>query len=70
MKNFISLKVLSIIIAAIGLISCSSFNKKMGISDDNIVEEITERIVEDIIKQETGIDFPFDLTPESPEKNV
>lgn len=41
--------------------SCSDFNKEVGIKDDNPLEEA----LEDLIKNETGLDFDF--TPE--EKN-
>lgn len=38
--------------------SCSDLNEKVGVPDDNIVEEIIEFIIED----NTGVDV--DLTPE------
>lgn len=41
---------------------CSYFNQKLGLSDDNILEELIENKIEDT----TGLDF--DLTPESPER--
>ena len=44
------------------LLSCSKINSMLGLQDDNIMEEV----VEDVIKQETGLDM--DLTPSSPEK--
>lgn len=53
---------------AIGLIlllcncGCSVLNKKAGLPDDNIVEEIAESI----IQNETGLNI--DLTPSTPEK--
>lgn len=51
-----------IFICMVFLSGCSEINRKLGLSDDNIGEEV----IEDIIKEETGIDV--DLTPESPEK--
>lgn len=41
--------------------SCSYINPYLGLSDDNILEELGERIIEN----ETGIDI--DLSHESPE---
>lgn len=43
-------------------LSCSEINKKLGLPDDNLAEEV----IEDVIKEETGVDV--DLTPDSPEK--
>jgi hypothetical protein len=40
---------------------CSSINKKFGLDDDNVIEELFE----DLIEQKTGLDI--DLTPGSPE---
>jgi hypothetical protein len=40
---------------------CSYVNKKLGLKDDNIAEEI----IEEVIKKETGLSI--DLTPESKE---
>jgi hypothetical protein len=45
----------------LSLASCSTINEKLHLSDDNLGEEI----IEDVIKQETGIDM--DLTPNSKE---
>lgn len=42
--------------------SCSDLNRKLGLPDDNLAEEV----IEDVIKEELGGDV--DLTPESPEK--
>lgn len=56
MKNLIVL-----IGAALLLSSCSMLNKKLGLQDDNIVEEVTESL----IKEKTGMDM--DLTPLTPE---
>lgn len=43
------------------LASCSAINAKLGLTDDNPVEEIGEAIIE----AKTGLDI--DLTPGSPE---
>jgi len=43
------------------LCGCSSINKKFGLDDDNMIEELFE----DLIEQKTGLDI--DLTPGSPE---
>lgn len=46
-----------------GILSCcSQIEKKMGLAEDNIGEEI----VEDVIKGRTGLDI--DLTPDSKEQ--
>lgn len=47
---------------ALLLPSCSDLNKKVGLPDDNLIEEV----VEDVIKEELGPDI--DLTPSTPEK--
>lgn len=44
-----------------GCVSCTWLNKKLGLRDDNIIEEA----VEEAIKEETGLDV--DMTPDSPE---
>lgn len=41
--------------------SCSEINKKMGVQDDNFVEEVAEALLEN----KTGIDVDF--TPETEE---
>ncbi len=43
------------------LCSCSWINSKMGLDDDNLLEEI----LEEVIKDRTGADI--DLTPSSEE---
>lgn len=48
---------LIIIFVVIILTSCSYINKKLGLSDDNILEQTAEFIIE----EETGIDV--DLSP-------
>ena len=47
-----------LLLIIIALVGCSYLNKKLGLEDDNIVEEL----VEDIIEEELGISV--DLTPE------
>lgn len=49
------------ILVASMLIGCSPINKKLGLPDDNIIEESAEAI----LKAESGIDIDF--TPSSPE---
>lgn len=57
------MKPIMLLIGAILLLpSCSDINRKLGLSDDNLMEEV----MEDIIREETGQDV--DLTPNSPEK--
>lgn len=48
--------------AILSLPSCSDLNRKLGLSDDNLMEEV----IEDVIREETGQDV--DLTPDSPER--
>jgi len=55
-------KILFLIGAALSLHSCSNINEKLGLSDDNLGEEV----IEDVIKEEVGVDV--DLTPATPEK--
>lgn len=58
MKN-----VLFITIPIILLTGCSDINKDVGLRDDNFAEEV----VEDIIREGTGVDL--DLTPVTPEND-
>ena len=46
---------------AVTLGGCGQLNKKLGLKDDNVFEEILEHQIED----KTGLDI--DLTPNSPE---
>lgn len=55
------IKILFLIGATLLLPSCSSFNKEIGMKDDNPVEQA----VEEMIKDETGI--VVDFTPEPQE---
>lgn len=50
------------IVVIAGCSGCAYFEKKIGLPEDNIIEES----VESVIQQETGLDI--DLTPGSPEK--
>lgn len=52
---------LGIIIFSVLLFGCSEINKKLGLEDDNILEEA----VEVLIYSQTALDF--DLTPDTPE---
>jgi len=56
------LKVLYVLMSFYALTGCSQMNKKAGLEDDNIIEEMSE----DIIKGRTG--FDIDLTPATPER--
>lgn len=51
------------VISLLAFTSCSAINKKLGLSDDNVAEEV----VEDILKYETKGLVDVDLTPSSPE---
>ena len=44
------------------LFACSALNQKLGLKDDNPVEEVAEGLIE----SKTGLDV--DLTPATPEK--
>jgi len=52
---------ITIIVSAGLLGGCSYINRKLGVSDDNVLEEMAERF----IQSETGLDI--DLSHESPE---
>jgi hypothetical protein len=54
-------------LACLFLISCSSINKYFGLQDDNMVEEVTEDVIETAVQIETGYRPNIDLTPSSPE---
>lgn len=56
------MRILSSLILCVFLCSCGAINKKIGLEDDNPIEET----VEEVIKIETGLNV--DLTPDSPEK--
>lgn len=56
------LKTMLLIGATLLLHSCSDFNKEIGLKDDNPLEQA----VEQIIKDETGMDVDF--TPEVKEE--
>lgn len=53
-----------IFVCLVILSGCSQINRKLGLPDDNLLEELTE----DLIKEETGADI--DLTPSTPEKKM
>jgi len=57
MKRYILLFVLACMIPA-----CHTINQKLGLEDDNILEESGEAL----LKYETGVDMDF--TPDTPEK--
>lgn len=48
-------------VALIALTSCSYVNKKLGLEDDNVAEEMVEAVID----AKTGLNI--DLTPASPE---
>lgn len=50
------------ILALFACVSCSAVNKKVGLPDDNIIEEAAEILID----AETGL--KLDLTPSTPEK--
>lgn len=50
-----------LIILGVVACGCSSINRRMGLKDDNFVEEVVEKVIE----SELGVDV--DLTPFSPE---
>lgn len=53
--------ILSILVLGCAVSACSYLNSRLGLSDDNFIEEILERQIEEKI----GIDL--DLTPDSKE---
>jgi len=56
----VKISICALLISAL-LGSCSYLNRKMGLSDDNVVEESVEAVIE----HHTGLDI--DLTPSSAE---
>ena len=44
-----------------GALGCSMFNRKMGLGDDNLLEESAEALIEE------HLGVGVDLSPESPE---
>lgn len=55
------MKILICLMVTLLLHSCSQINERIGLPDDNVVEEV----VEDVIKGRTGKDI--DLTPTNEE---
>lgn len=51
----------TVILALFTLTACEAINKKLGLKDDNVAEELFEGIIDN----KTG--FLIDLTPDSPE---
>lgn len=60
-RAFCGLAFLTIMISA-STAGCSFINKKAGLKDDNIAEEL----IESLIENKTGLDL--DLSPETPEQ--
>lgn len=60
-KTGLLLIFLSVLCLMFSCFSCSSINKKLGLKDDNFIEEALESVIE----SNTG--FDIDLTPGSPE---
>jgi hypothetical protein len=57
MKKYLSAAALVFLVC-----SCSTINKKVGVEDDNLIEETAEFLID----QKTGLNI--DLTPSTPEK--
>lgn len=64
MLNKTSVLVLVAVISLIAITACSAINKKLGLKDDNVAEEVSEAI----LKAETNGLVDVDFTPDSPEK--
>lgn len=60
-KELLMRAVFCIFAVAILLNACSSINKSIGLSDDNMIEEFVEAQIEN----QTGLDI--DLSPSTPE---
>ena len=60
-RKLIMKVIAAIVVAAALLGGCTALNKKLGLADDNIIEEA----IENKIKDTTGLDL--DLSPESKE---
>lgn len=50
------------VISLLAITSCSAINKKLGLKDDNVAEELLEGVID----SKTGL--KIDLTPDSPEQ--
>lgn len=55
------MRLVSVFMMSLVLCSCSTLNRWVGLEDDNFIEEA----VEDVVQNETGLNFDF--TPNSPE---
>lgn len=46
------------------LCSCSAINAKLGLADDNIIENSAEKVIESSIEKYLPVDVEIDFTPE------
>ena len=47
--------------------SCSYINEKVGLPDDNPIEEAVEDVIDAVVVYELGVNPNIDLTPSTPE---
>lgn len=57
---FLKMGLILMALVCVGFGACSFLNKKLGLSDNNIIEEQ----VEEVIKDKTGLDVDLSETPE------
>lgn len=50
--------------------SCSYINEKVGLPDDNPIEEALEEAIDAVVVYELGVNPNIDLTPSSPEIEI
>lgn len=43
--------------------SCSYINQKIGVANDHPIEQLTEKVIDQLIEDQTGVDSNIDLTP-------
>lgn len=61
------MKMLISLILALSLCSCHSINQRLGLADDNPIEESAEKILETTIDHYVPLHLDIDFTPGSPE---
>lgn len=52
-----------LIVLVIMFTACSPINRKLGLDDDNALEQVVEEAIDGVIESKIGVDPEVDLTP-------